>query len=167
MGVCRVAAVLALSIWMFSMGAGLAGGAIAQEDRHAGYYYPENVTTEQYPPRVSAFPDANRTLRVGFITGLAQQMLESPFPPDYIILAKGEQAEKMIIVATGSGRYDTLFRMRALLALLSASARLSPLFQETSVPEDLTFFDLAAMLGFKQITVSDGKDFAHRIDLTS
>ena len=48
-------------------------------------------------------------------------MRKSPF-------AKGENSEKLIIVATGDGRYDTLYRMRGLLAAMTAEARLSPLF---------------------------------------
>ena len=38
-----------------------------------------------------------------------------------------------------------------------------PIFQELGVQEWFTFFDLAKMLGFKQITISDGRDFAHQV----
>lgn len=134
-------------------------------DRHAGYYYPEPDAREIYELRVPLLPDVDRALRVGFVTGLTRQMQENPFPSPFAIFAKGEEAEKLIIVATGPGLYDTLYRMRALLAMLTSSARLSPMFQNSPVPEHLTFFDLVGMLGFEQITVSDGAAWAHQIML--
>ena len=71
----------------------------------------------------------------------------------------------LIIVAVRGNSYDTLFRMRGLLATLTAVARATPLFREAAVQEFLTFFDLCKMLGFERITVSDGRSFAHRIVL--
>jgi hypothetical protein len=53
--------------------------------------------------------------------------------------------------------------MRALLATLTAVARTTPLFKQDDVQDYFTFFDLTKMLGFVMITVSDGRDFAHRI----
>ena len=46
-----------------------------------------------------------------------------------------------------------------------AVARSTPLFQGNAVQAYFTFFDLAKMLGFEIITVSDGREFAHRIAL--
>ncbi len=44
-------------------------------------------------------------------------------------------------------------------------ARLLPAFREMRVQETFTFFDLAKMLGFKRITISNGRNFAHRVIL--
>jgi hypothetical protein len=60
-------------------------------------------------------------------------------------------------------RLGTIYRVRALLATLTASARMTPIFRENGVEDLLTFLDLLKMLGFKQITVSDGDKFAHQI----
>lgn len=144
---------------------GAAARADTPADRHAGYYYPQPSSDEVYEVRVPLLPNVDRALRVGFVTGLTRQMQEKPFPSPFAIFAKGEAGEKLIIVATGPGYYDTLYRMRALLAMLTASARLSPMFQDSAVPEELTFFDLVGMLGFEQITVSDGASWAHQIHL--
>ncbi|MBT7757204.1 MAG: molybdopterin-guanine dinucleotide biosynthesis protein A, partial [Rhodospirillaceae bacterium] len=45
------------------------------------------------------------------------------------------------------------------------SARASALFRNLAVEDIFTFFDLARMLGFERITVSDGKTYSHRIEL--
>ena len=90
-------------------------------------------------------------------------MLKNPYSPQFAIFAKGTEAEKLIIVSLNANTYNTLYRMRGLLAMLTAVARSTPLFKENAVQTYFTFFDLAKMLGFKIITVSDGLDFAHRI----
>jgi hypothetical protein len=136
------------------------------EDRHAGYYYPPLSSEETYTARAAVLADADRELRVQFIVNLTQQMLAKPFAPDYIIYAKGDEAEKMIIVGLNDfGGMSTLFRARATLAMLTSIARGSKLFQEFGVDDFFTFFDLAKLFGFTQITLSDGKTYAHQIQI--
>ena len=69
----------------------------------------------------------------------------------------------MIIVGVSGDSYNTLYRMRALLAMLTAVARTTPLFKEERVEDYFTYLDLCKMLGFKLLTVTDGKSFAHQI----
>lgn len=137
--------------------------AASAGDRHAGYYYPPPQTREVYKARAETLPDATRTSRIAFVTGLANQMLKNPYPLEFAIFAKGSEAEKLIIVAVKGSAYNTIYRMRALLATLTAVARLTPLFKNKAVQTKFTFFDLAKMLGFEIITVSDGREFAHQI----
>jgi hypothetical protein len=44
---------------------------------------------------------------------------------------------------------------------MTTVVRKSPIFKQFKVETILTFFDLAKMLGFKQITISDGDKFSH------
>jgi len=133
-------------------------------DRHAGYYYPPLTSEETYVARAATLADASRELRIQFIVNITQQLLSKPYPPDYIIFSKGEEAEKMIIVGLNEyGGLSTLFRARATLAMLTGIARGSKLFQDAGVDDFFTFFDLAKLFGFEQITVSNGRDYAHQI----
>ncbi len=143
----------------------LLGPVSAAEDRHAGIYYPEPNTNEIYSSPFPRLPTANKRTRVGFTVGLNARQMKRAYAPTYHLFAKGAHAQKLIIVAAGDGRYDTLFRMRGLLAAMTAEARLSPLFRQLQNPENVNFFDLVKMTGFSQITVSDGKTYAHRVDL--
>ena len=52
-----------------------------------------------------------------------------------------------------------------MFANLTAVARTTPIFQDFGVQNFFTFFDLAKMLGFAQITISDGREFAHQVVL--
>lgn len=143
---------------------GNAGSARA-EDRHEDYYYPSPVTSETFASRAQVMPEAERATRLGFVTGLTQQLLSRPYPAGYVIYAKGAEAEKMIIVAVGENGFRTLYQARALLAELTAVARSTSLLQELAVEDIFTFFDLARLLGFSQITISNGIDFSHQIEL--
>lgn len=143
----------------------LAGAAVAQEndDRHAGYYYPEPQATETYTARVTTLSDSDRGRRIGFVTGLTKQTLAGQYEPSFVVFAKGDDAEKLLIVGLVEGRLDTVYRARALLAQLTAVARLTPFFQENTLAEQATFLDLLKLLGFRQLTVSDGDEFALQI----
>lgn len=140
-------------------------GALRAEDRHEGYYYPDVTSTEVYVSRARALLESNRGRRIGFVTGLTKYLYEQSYAPQFAIFAKGEEAEKLIVVAYGDGTLDTVYRARALFATLTALSRLTPLFREFGVEELFTFFDLAKLLGFTQITVSDGKEFTHQITI--
>ena len=135
------------------------------KDRYVGYYYPEPASMETYKAPLPVLPGVSRLSRVGFVTELDQLQKKKPYPPTYHMFAKGGDAQKLIIVATEAGRYDTMFRMRGLLASLTADARVSPLFQKLGKVEQLNFFDLLKMAGFEILTVSNGHDFAHQVYL--
>ena len=153
-GLCTALAALVLATALRPAGA---------EDRHAGYYYPAPQTIETYRARGELLPGSDRLRRVGFVIGLTRQMLDKPYPPQFAVFAKGEDAEKLIIVALEDGVIDTLYRARALLAMLTSVARAAPLFQEIGGADYLTFFDLLDMIGFRQLTISDGDQFAHQV----
>jgi len=154
------------SIWLAALLAvGLAAAPVAADDRHAEYYYPEPTSSEVYEARALSLPEASRKLRIAFVTGITTEQNKAPYPPQAAIFAKGSEAEKLIIVALEDGRIDTIYRARAIFAQMTAVARLLPVFSELGVEDYFTFFDLAKMLGFAQITVSNGREFAHQITI--
>lgn len=134
-------------------------------NRHAGYYYPHPQTQERYRARVPIVQEADRRTRVAFTTGLTTQMLGAPSAPRFAIFAKGDRAEKLIIVGLTDDAFNTIYRLRALLAMLTAYSRSTPAFQGHPYPENLTFLDLIYLIGFEEVTVSNGRDVAHRIEL--
>ncbi len=148
-----------LFVLVFALGA----FAAQADDRHAGYYYPEPSSSETYVANVPVARDALESSRAAFVIGLAAQQLQQNYAPAYHVFAKGERLEKMIIVATTDGTYDTLFRLRALLASLTSRARATPLFNQADRPHELNFLDFCKMMGFTQVTVSDGRSLAHQI----
>ncbi len=140
----------------------LAAPAVAA-DRHAGYYYPEPATSETYKARTLTLGEADRQMRIGFIVTLTNKMLSQPYPPGFAVFVKGAEAEKLIIVALRDDYLDTLYRARALFAMMTSVVRSSPFITEHGLQDFVTFFDLAKLMGFSQITISDGDAFAHQV----
>jgi len=151
--------------WVLAWGLGVLWPLAAAEasDRHVGYYYPFPATNETYEARAEILPDSNRARRIGFVTELTNQMMASSYPPPFALFAKGTEAEKLILTGLHEGGFNTLYRMRGLLALLTARARTTPIFREYQVEDLFTFLDLLKLLGFEQLTVTDGDRFAHQI----
>lgn len=142
---------------------GGASGAGATAERHAGYYYPKPQAVEEYEARSKTLPDASRRRRLAFVNDMMVQILSQPYPPQFAVFAKGDGAEKLIIVGLYGNAFNTLFRARALLAMLTALSRRTKFFRENKVDDIYTFFDYLFLLGFKQLTISDGDSFAHQI----
>lgn len=137
--------------------------AASAQDRHAGYYYPEPGSEETYTARARTLPESDRDRRLGFVIGFMGELAKDPAPLRFAIFAKGGEAEKLIIVAFDDQIFATLFRARAVLATLTSLVRASPLFAELGVQNLFTFFDLAKLIGFEQVTISDGREWSHRV----
>ena len=152
----------ALAVALVAFGSTASMPAVA-EDRHIGYYYPKPETSEVYTARAETLPDSDRKRRILFVTELTNQMMLNPYPPPFAIFAKGDAAQKLIITSLYADGYNTLYRMRGLLAMLTARSRATPLFRDFQVEDKFTFLDLLKLLGFSKLTVTDGDQFAHQI----
>ena len=137
----------------------------ADEDRDVGYYYPKPTATETYTSSMQTIAGAERAQRVQFATVVSQGTIQSAYRVPYAVFVKGEKADKMIIVGLQPGEMSTIYRARAILANMTTMSRLSPFFQERTIAEDANFFDLLKLLGFQQITISDGDKFTHQVNI--
>ena len=139
--------------------------AAATEDRYIGYYYPKPTSTEVFESHLQTIAGIERAQRIQFTTVVSQGTIQSAYRVPYAVFAKGEKADKMIIVGMQQGELNTVYRMRALLANMTTMSRLSPFFQERTVAEDATFFDLLKLLGFRELTVTDGEKVTHQVTI--
>ena len=139
--------------------------AATTEDRYVGYYYPAPTSTEVFESKLQTLPGADRAQRVQFTTIVAQGTLQGSYRFPYAVFVKGGPAERLIIVGLQPGELSTIYRMRAVLANMTAQSRLSSFFQERTIAEDSTFFDLLKMLGFKSVTITDGEKLTHQVTI--
>jgi hypothetical protein len=142
-----------------------AAATTASEDRYVGYYYPKPSLTEPYESTLKTIDGVDRPQRVQFVTVISQGTLQSAYRVPYAVFVKGEKADRLIIVGLQQGELNTVYRQRALLANMTTMARLSPFFQEHTVAEDSTFFDLLKLLGFSSVTITDGDKSAHQVTI--
>jgi hypothetical protein len=139
--------------------------AVEDDDRsnHEGYYYPKPQTVEHFVSAVVTLPESDQTRRQSFVIGMTQKLLDGKYAPSFAIFAKGNKSEKLIIVGMIDGQLNTVYRARALLAELTSIARATAFFQQNTQPETSTFFDFMKLLGFRQVTITDGRRFAHQV----
>ena len=135
------------------------------EDRYIGYYYPKPTATETFESSMQTIAGAERAQRIQFVTVVSQGTIQSAYRVPYAVFAKGEKADRLIIVGMQQGELNTIYRMRALLANMTTMSRLSPFFQERTVAEDATFFDLLKLLGFTSVTMTDGDKLTHQVTI--
>ena len=154
---------LAFLMLLATLTAGLFPPAAEADDRHEEYYYPTVTSRETYPARAITLPDSNRARRIGFVVGVTRQQLAQDYPPEVAIFTKGAEAEKMIIVALNRDAISSLYQARGMLAQMTAIARSTEVFIDNRVEDSYTFLDLLKLLGYEQLTVSDGHSYAHQI----
>lgn len=135
------------------------------EDEREGYYYPPVGSDEVFDREIAEGPPTDRAVRVAFINEITRAQSAEPSKPRIAIFAKGGDAEHMIVTALDDEIFRTLFRARAVLAQMTAAARQTEFFEKTGIALHATWFDLAKLLGFEDIVVTDGDAWAHRIVL--
>ncbi len=135
------------------------------EDRREGYYYPPITSEEVFDRKIAGVPKAVGAVRTAFITEITQGQLRSPTKPRIAIFGKGGETQHLIIVALDDEVFGTLFRARGVMAQLTAHARTTPFFKKNGIQFAATWFDLAKILGFEDIVLTDGKSWAHRINI--
>jgi hypothetical protein len=139
----------------------LVSAAMAGEREN--YYYPPVTSEEVFARTLTGVPPAGRAVRVGFTTQITTAQLRAPESPRFVVFAKGDEARHMIIVALDDQVFKTLFRARAVLAQLTSNLRGTPFFIENGFEARATWFDLARLLGFEDMVISDGVTWSHRV----
>ena len=138
------------------------GGAAGAAGKDS-YYYPPVNSEEVFARDLALAPIPRRAVRVGFITRITRTQLAAPESPRFVIFAKGDEAQHMIIVALGDEVFKTLYRARAVMAQLTANARATDFFINSNIQDHATWFDLVKLLGFEDLVISDGATWSHRV----
>jgi len=146
-----IAAIIAVSLGGTAMAAG-----------KDSYYYPPVTSEEVFVRDLAVAPPAGRAVRVGFTTQITKAQLAAPESPRFVIFAKGDEAQHMIIIALDDQVFKTIYRARAVLAQLTSSARGADFFVN-KIQDHATWFDLAKLLGFEDMVISDGATWSHRV----
>lgn len=134
----------------------------AAEERD-NYYYPPVSSEEVFARGLIQAPAASRAVRTGFTTQITAAQLAAPESPRFVIFAKGDDAQHMIIVALDDQVFKTIFRARAVLAQLTSNARRTDFFVNNGIETQATWFDLVKLLGFDDLVITDGATWTHRI----
>lgn len=141
----------------------LSAGAVSAEDRYVGYYYPEITSEETFDRLVRDSQGAGKAVRVDFINIITTAQLEAPESPRFVFFAKGEDSSTLILTALDDDVFSTLYRARAIMAQLTVNVRKGGFFREEELQYVATFYDLLQLMGFDELVITDGEDWAHRV----
>lgn len=134
---------------------------LLEQDRYVGYYYPPIGSREAYHLKIREFSEASKRTRLAFVASVVHGLDKRGVLSDFIMFAKGQESDKLIIMALEDDRLNTLYRLRGHMAGLTSRTRLSRFFKD--IPTDnLTFLDLVGSLGFKIVTITDGQSITHQ-----
>jgi hypothetical protein len=132
-------------------------------DQQEGYCYPEAVSQGAYVAWAFTFPQATREPRIGLVAGMTAQQLRVRFPPQFAIFAKGDESQKLIIVALNDTAICAVSLACTLPAQLTAQVWTTQFFQKLGFAYSFAFLDIAKMMGFEPIIVFDGDTFSHQV----
>lgn len=137
---------------------------VVAQDRYVGYYYPEVTTDETFDRMVRSSEGADKTVRIDFVNVLTTAQLEAPESPRFVFFTKGESAKTLILVALDDEVFSTIYRARAILAQLTVSVRRGGYFRQEELQYVATFYDLLQLMAFDELIISDGQNWAHRVN---
>jgi hypothetical protein len=144
--------------------AALIGAPAAASDDEEGYYYPPVGSSEVFDRTLAETPPAPAGVRVEFVTHVTRQQFEQAYAPRFALVIKGAQKQELIVIALDDAVFATLYRARAVMAQLSASARTTAFFVENDLSEIATFYDMLKIMGFRTLTLTDGATWSHRVE---
>src|SRR5262249_29952541 len=85
-----------------------AAPTVPGEDRYIGYYYPRPTSTETFTSSMQTVAGVERAQRIQFVTVVSQGTIQSAYRVPYAVFAKGEKADKLIIVGLQPGEFSTV-----------------------------------------------------------
>lgn len=129
----------------------------------------------KYYPPISSVETPN--VRFGQMAGVGPQ--ERQFFTDQINLAASTPGRSVPIVAQAVGENNntlvfiyldaegsmTPYLARGILARLTSVTRFAPAISEMGISSEFDIYNMASVLGFARIIVTDGRDFAHEARL--
>lgn len=131
----------------------------------SGLFYPAPISFDE--------PE----IRFGLISGVG--LTERQFFADQINLAAtspqrtlpivaqsvGDGRKTLVLLVLGTEGPTTGYMSRALLARLTSVTRFAPAIAEMGLSSEFDIYNMAAVLGFERIVVTDGRTFAHEAKL--
>ncbi|MEM1390071.1 MAG: hypothetical protein AAGG45_03240 [Pseudomonadota bacterium] len=127
-----------------------------------GYTYPAPVGFEVVPTIVVdevAIPSFEA--RVQFVSQLTQMLTSRPYAPLALAMTEGNDHQTIVFMDAGRLNVSTAYQARAMVAQMSSATRNSPVFAQYGVENYASVFDLFKLLGFDQVVITDGDDFAY------
>ncbi len=139
------------------------------DDEARGTYYAGTVDNERYQAKQPAAPGMAGTQRRQFVDQLVSLLIRLRAMDLVSIFVIGEGWDHLMIVSQAEDQFGNEYRARAYLAGLLPIIRannLAPQPVAQIAAEASSFLDLAAAMGFTDISVSEGDLFTYHAEIS-
>ena len=137
------------------------------ETTGAGRYYPPASSLETADVLFRQMPGIGPRQRQAFVdqVNLAASTPGGPVP--IVAQAVGADRETLVLLYAGGEGPMTPYLARGVLARLTSIARSAPVIMEMGLSSEFDAYNMASVLGFGRLVVTDGRAFTHQADLRS
>ena len=118
-----------------------------------GYYYPQITSFEDFDRVLLQTPDPAKDVRIGFVNSINKASIESRITPQFVFFAKGDDAQKLYLIAVNDEVFKTIYRARAVLARTTSILRGGNFLASQNLQNVGTFFDLLQIMHFKTLVI--------------
>lgn len=126
-----------------------------------GRFFPPVADTEIHATSYGVMVDAGPLQRQFFTDRINMETSSRGQMAPIVVQSTGEKREVLVLMVPGGEQGLTPYIARALLARTTSIIRFAPLVSEMGMSDQLDVYDVAAVLGFKQVVVTDGRDVAY------
>ena len=128
-------------------------------------YYPPIVSADIPEVRFSAAAEAGAQKRHFFVDQINLAAAGNSFP--IVAQAVGADSATLVIMNIDTPEGITPYIARAMLARMTSVVRFLPEISELGLSAEFDIYNMAAVLGFNRIVVTDGREFSHEARLTN
>ena len=132
----------------------------------AGVFFPPPVSFDTHQVRFGTMAGVGPTERQLFIDRINLTATASGQSVPIAAQSVGDDRKTLVFMLLGSDGPTTPYMARAILARLTSITRFAPEIAEMGLSSEFDIYNMAAVLGFQQIVVTDGRAFAHQAHLT-
>lgn len=132
-----------------------------------GWFYPPVKATEVRPVRFGMMSGAGPAQRQYFTDRVNMETSGRGLTAPLVVQSVGEEHDVLVLMVSGFHEPLTPYISRGLLARMTSVVRFTPTITEMGLSQELDVYDVASVLGFKQIVVTDGRSAAFATDLVA
>jgi len=131
----------------------------------AGVYFPPVSSTDTPEIRFEFMEEIGPQQRQAFVDQLNLATAGGERVLPIVIQAVGEDRSTLVIMNIETEAFFTPYIARALLARLTSLTRFLPAVSEMGLSPEFDIYNMASVLGFDRIVVTDGREFSHEARL--
>ncbi|MBU2607321.1 MAG: hypothetical protein KKC43_15695 [Alphaproteobacteria bacterium] len=134
---------------------------VADTNTGEGQFFPPVTAVEARPVRFGAMTGASPEQRQYFTDRVNMETSGRGLTAPIVVQSTGVDQDVLVVMVSGFNEPLTPYISRGLLARMTSIIRFAPTIAEMGLSQELDVYDVAAVLGFKQIVVTDGKEVSY------